>query len=292
MENNLIRIPNLYKKKSIVYSFEFFPPKTEEGEKNLIQTIQELKSVQPGFVSVTYGAGGSTRDKTIELCSKIQTEFQITSMSHFTCIGANRDQIRTTLQYIQSLNIQNVIALRGDPPKGDINFCPATNGFANATELIQFIRSEGFNFSLAGGCYPEKHPDSPTIETDIENLKKKVDSGAEFLITQLFFVNSVFEKFLDKVRKIGISIPIIPGIMPITSFNQIQKFKELAACEIPESLVQHLEQFKDDPDEFAKHSLEFTIQQCRELQSIKVRGIHFYTLNKSKASLNIVKSIL
>ena len=286
-----MNIFELYSKaKSPVFSFEIFPPKTTEGDLKLKSTIAELKKLKPGFVSVTYGAGGSTRDKTIEICADIQASYSIPSMCHFTCVGADKDQIKSILQTIQSRGIQNVIALRGDPPKGQGSFSPTPGGFSNASELVTYIRQEKFPFCIAGGCYPEKHPDSPTIESDIAYLKKKVEAGAEFLVSQLFFSNSVFIKFLDRARSAGISSPIIPGIMPITSYSQIQRFKDLAECEIPEDLVFKLEREKDNPTEFMKLSIAYTTAQCRELLAISP-GIHFYTLNQSMATLEIMKSL-
>jgi methylenetetrahydrofolate reductase (NADPH) len=284
------KIIDLYKSSSKpIFSFEFFPPKSLEGELKLKQVISELKKLNPAFVSVTYGAGGSTRDKTIELCAEIQTSFSILSMCHFTCVGFDEQGIFNTLKLIESKNIYNVIALRGDPPKGSGKFVAHPNGFANATELIQFIRKQQFPFCLAGGCYPEKHPDAPTLEIDIQNLKKKVDAGAEFLITQLFFSNPLFYKFRDMAVKQGIHVPIIPGIMPITSFSQIERFKELANCEIPNSLIKELEAVKDQPQVFLTKSIEFTVNQCKDLLANEVLGIHFYTLNQSNATIEVMK---
>ncbi|MCB1176724.1 MAG: methylenetetrahydrofolate reductase [NAD(P)H] [Leptospiraceae bacterium] len=275
-----------------VYSFEFFPPKTPEGEEKLKGTIKDLKELNPAFVSVTYGAGGSTRDKTIELCSFIQDNFSITSMCHFTCVGADKNQIRQLLKLIESKKIENVIALRGDPPAGQGKFLKVPDGFGNATELTSFIKSEGFQFCIAGGAYPEKHPDSPTPEDDIHFLKLKNEAGADFFITQLFFSNKLFFEFLGKAKNAGISAPIIPGIMPITNFNQIQRFRDLANCYIPDDLVKELEKVKENKDEFLKISLQFTVNQCKDLIANNVKGIHFYTLNQSDATIQILKQLI
>ena len=188
--------------------------------------------------------------------------------------------------------IENVIALRGDPPKDQGVFIKHPGGFANGTELIEFIRKEKFDFCLAGGCYPEKHPDSPTVEDDILFLKKKVDAGAEFLITQLFFSNQLFYNFLNKTKAAGINVPIVPGIMPITSFSQIERFKSMANCHIPDELVNELSLLKDKPTEFIDKSIEFTVKQCKDLLSKGVSGIHFYTLNQSRATIVIMKSLI
>jgi methylenetetrahydrofolate reductase (NADPH) len=288
-----MKIIEIYKRSNKpVFSFEFFPPKTEEGEDKLKETIKELKNWNPGFVSVTYGAGGSTRDKTIDICEQIQNAYNIVSMCHFTCVGVDRNEIFNTLKIIESKKIENVIALRGDPPKGDKKFSTHPNGFANSTELIQFIKQKGFSFGIAGGCYPEKHPDSPTLEDDINYLKYKTDAGAEFLITQLFFSNKIFSDFLNNVKSAGILTDIIPGIMPITSFSQIEKFKQLVDCYIPDELIEELEAVKDDQIEFTKRSNDFTTRQCLELLRMGVKGIHFYTLNQSRATIEIMKSLL
>lgn len=275
-----------------VFSFEIFPPKTKEGDLKLINSVSELKKLSPSFISVTYGAGGSTKDKTIDLCESIQSQFQIPTMCHFTCVGASSSEVKGTLQIIESKKIENVIALRGDPPKDQGVFIKHPNGFANGTELIEFIKKEKFPFCLAGGCYPEKHPDSPTLDEDVKFLKKKVDTGAEFLITQLFFSNQRFQVFLGKTKNAGINVPIIPGIMPITSFSQIERFKGMANCEIPDALVTELEQLKNQPTEFLEKSIQFTVSQCKELLKMGVPGIHFYTLNQSMATIEIMKSLI
>ncbi len=273
------------------FSFEFFPPKTDEGDIKLFKVVQELQNLNPDFVSVTYGAGGSTREKTFSICEKIQKEFNIVTMSHYTCVGSGREDIKENLNKLSKIGIENIIALRGDPPKDTGKFQKHEKGFLNATELIKFIREEGFEFGIAAGCYPEKHPDSPTPEQDVENLKKKIDSGTDFLLTQLFFENSKFYTFINLAKKNGINIPIIPGIMPITSFSQIQRFKDLANCSIPDVLIQKLDKVKENPDEFKKISLDFTVNQCKDLLQNDVFGIHLYTLNQSNATLEILKLI-
>ncbi|MDX1961148.1 MAG: methylenetetrahydrofolate reductase [NAD(P)H] [Leptospiraceae bacterium] len=287
-----MKIIDIYNKATEpVFSFEFFPPKTLAGEAKLIEAIKNLKVLKPSFVSVTYGAGGSTKDKTIELCSGIQSNFQITTMCHFTCVGASKNDILVTLKRIESEKIHNIIALRGDPSGVGTKFAKHPNGFANASELIEFIKINKFEFGIAGGCYPEKHPDAITFEQDIINLKIKVDSGAEFLITQLFFSNEIFFKFQKKALEAGINVPIIPGIMPITSFSQIEKFKNLAGCYIPDNLVNELDQLKNDEAEFLNRSIEFTSKQCEELLNRGVKGIHFYTLNQSNATIEVMKRL-
>ncbi len=275
-----------------VYSFEFFPPKTAEGEEKLFEAVGELSQVDPGYITVTYGAGGSTRDKTIRLTSDLAKKFSLPAAAHFTCVGGNREEIKTILGQIWNSGVANLMALRGDPPKGEENFRKVEGGFGHANELISFIREEGFDFCMGAACYPEKHPEAPSLDIDVDHLKQKIDAGASYLVSQLFFKNSSFESFLDLVRKKGIQAPVIPGIMPITSFSQIEKFKSMAACEFPSELIEELEAVKDDPKEFYKRSTHFSIQQCRELvQKFGVPGIHFYTLNQSPASLDIVREL-
>lgn len=278
-------------RKGPVYSFEFFPPKTPEGDVKLMETVKELSQVNPDFVTVTYGAGGSTRDKTVEIVTEISKNYSVPTVSHFTCVGANRDQIREILQGIRSRGIVNLMALRGDPPRGEGEFRKTPGGFENATELISFIRSEKMDFCIGGGCYPEKHPSAKSLEEDVRHLKLKVDAGTDFLVSQLFFMNSAFENFLNLVRKVGIQIPVIPGIMPITSFSQIERFKTLAGCEFPSSLIEDLQEVEHRPEEFYRRSLNFTVKQCRELLEMGVPGIQLYTLNQSHASYDIVREL-
>ncbi len=286
------KISEIFKNsKSCLFSFEFFPPKTKEGEIKFFQTVKEISALKPAFVSVTYGAGGTTKDKTIELSEKINHEYSFPAMCHFTCVGANSGEIEKTLADIQKKGISNIIALRGDPPVGEGVFRKTPGGFSNATELILFIKEKKFDFSIAGGCYPEKHPETATMEDEIVFLKKKVEAGADFLITQLFFSNSVFEKFREMATRANINVPIIPGIMPITDFKQIERFKKMAGCYIPENYLKQLEEAKDNHEEFLKISMEFSVNQCRELMRSDVKGLHFYTLNQSRASYEIVKNL-
>lgn len=274
-----------------VFSFEFFPPKNPDGEETLYNTIERLKDLHPDFVSVTYGAGGSTRGKTLDWVSTIKRRFHLTAMPHFTCVGASRDSLLADLQSFADAGINNVMALRGDPPRGETEFKAAEDGFSHASDLIQFIRSSGFDFSIGGACYPEKHPEAHDLDEDIENLKKKVNAGADFLITQLFFRNEVYFSFVEKCRSRGISVPIIPGIMPITSFSQIERFTSMAGCTFPEKLLRDISEAREDQKKLLDVSIEFSVNQCRELIEGGVRGIHFYTLNQSKAAETILRMI-
>jgi len=274
-----------------VFSFEFFPPKNQEGEDRLYQTIDELRTLSPDFVSVTYGAGGSTREKTLEWVNRIRNENKITAMAHFTCVGASRQDILKSLREFSEKGIKNIMALRGDPPKGETAFVPAKDGFAYAGELIEFIANSGMDFSIGAAAYPEVHMEAKTPLDDLKNLKKKVDSGAQFLITQLFFDNDVYFQFVNECRQNGITIPIIPGIMPITSFTQIARFIEMTGTSIPESFIKSLTILKDDPQALSQAGIDFAIRQCRELLEKGAPGIHFYTLNRSPATIEILKNL-
>lgn len=282
------RISDRLKKKQPVFSFEFFPPKNDDGERLLMQTIEDLKALEPDFVSVTYGAGGSTRAKTREWVRSIQDRYAIPAMAHLTCVGSGREEIRSILEDLYSDGIRNIMALRGDPPKGETAFVAPADGFRYANELISFIRSTGLDFCLGAAAYPEVHGEAPSAAEDLRNLKRKVDAGADFLVTQLFFDNEKYFSFVDQVRAAGIEVPVVPGIMPITAFKQIERFTAMAGCAIPESLVKSLAGVQDDAEALLNLSLEFSLRQCEELLSKGAPGIHFYTLNQSRATAIIL----
>lgn len=274
-----------------VFSFEFFPPKTPEGETKLMDTIQKLGKLGPDFVSVTYGAGGSTREKTRRWVNDIQNQFQITAMAHFTCVGHGKAEIEETLKQLYSDGIRNIMALRGDPPKGETNFTPPADGFAHGDQLIEFIDSMEEDFSIGGACYPEVHTEAESAEKDLEYLKQKVDNGADFVVTQLFFDNEAYFEFVKKARAIGVNCPIVPGVMPITQFSQIERFTKMAGCKIPKELTDEIAACGDDRGRLLEVSLGFSINQCRELIKGGAPGIHFYTLNQSQATTTILKAI-
>ncbi len=283
------KIIDILQEKKLTFSFEFFPPKTDEAEKQLQNTILHLKDLKPDFVSITYGAGGSTQKKTEEWVIKIQKEFNILTMAHLTCINTTKEKILHILDHYRQNSIKNIMALRGDQPNDQtIQF----TDFHYASDLILFIRKNFFdNFSIGAACYPEKHPEAKSLEEDIEHLKQKVNAGTDFLITQLFFKNENFLYFRDEIRKKGITIPLIAGIMPITSYKQIEKFTKMTQCQIPDSLLWKLDKYKDSEEDLKKISIEFSIQQCKELLENGVDGIHFYTLNQSIATIEILKAI-
>jgi len=273
------------------FSFEFFPPKTAKGEEQLFETIDHLRPLDPCFVSVTYGAGGSTRAKTVDLVSRIKHEIGLESMAHLTCVGADRDEIASVLRQLRDHGIENVLALRGDPPGDAATFTPPANGFAHASELVSFIRASGFEFCLAGAAYPEKHVEAIDIESDVAHLRHKVDCGLDLLITQLFFANDAYESFVARARSRGIEVPILPGIMPITDFGQIERFTSMCGARIPPALRARLEPVRDDHAAVRAIGIEYATAQCRELLAMGAPGIHFYTLNRSTATRAIVEQL-
>lgn len=272
------------------FSFEFFPPKDEEGKERLFETVAHLSPYEPTFVSVTYGAGGSTRKLTVDLTVRIERESGIEAMAHLTCVGATRDEINAVLGQLREGGIQNVLALRGDPPQGASEFRATEGGFAHASELIEHIHS-AHDFCLAGACYPEKHPEAASAEQDLLNLKKKVDAGAQFLITQLFFEAKTYFSFVERARAIGIDVPIIAGIMPITNVKQVKRFTALCGATIPPELLARLEEVHGDPHEVRRVGVEHAIGECRALLDGGATGIHFYTLNRSTATVEILEKI-
>lgn len=271
-------------------SFEFFPPKDEAGFARLRQTLASLRELRPTYVSVTYGAGGSTRRQTLELVTRIHDDYGVTPMAHLTCLGASRDEIRATLEKLQSAGIENVLALRGDPPQGEDRFEPHPDGFAHASELAAFARAS-FPFCLGGACYPETHPEAAGPDEDLAYLKRKVDAGCEFLISQLFFDNRHYFDFVGRARALGIGVPILPGIMPITNVAQVERFIRMCGATIPESLMSELQRLQGDPNDVLSLGVAHATAQCLELLQRGAPGIHFYTLNKSKATRTILKAI-
>ncbi len=273
-------------------SFEFFPPKTPEGEEELFQTIKSLQPLNPTFVSVTYGAGGSTRDRTRRVVERIHKETKLTVMAHLTCIAHTKEDLYDILKGYAQIGIENILALRGDLPANMSDFKPPEGACKHGSELVMFIRENfGKTFSIGVASYPEGHPESPNMEWEIRYFKQKVEAGADFSITQMFFDNSYFYRFLELCQRAGIDIPIIPGIMPITNFRQIQRFASMCGAEIPQSLVERLEPYAEDPEETLKIGVDFAIDQCLDLLDKGVQGLHFYTLNKSKATLLVYEGI-
>jgi methylenetetrahydrofolate reductase (NADPH) len=272
------------------FSFEFFPPKTEEGERNLFDALEQLRHLEPSFVSVTWGAGGSTRQKTLDIVSQIRADHDLEAMAHFTCVGATVDDLHDALRQMDEAGLDNVLALRGDPPKGEETFVQTEGGLAYATELVALVAAS-YGFCVVGACYPEVHPEAPDLTTDLERLKAKVDAGARVLITQLFFDNEAYFSFTEAAGDAGIDVPIVPGIMPITNFEQIKRFTSMCGANIPERLLEQLELRADQPDAIAELGVSYATLQCAELLARGAPGVHFYTLNRSPATRAILSAL-
>lgn len=271
-------------------SFEFYPPKSDIGFWDLYKTIESLKPLGPTYVSVTYGAGGGTRRKTVELVERIKNDLRIEAMAHLTCVAATQSDLALVLDDLKAHSIENVLALRGDPPQGSDRFVPSEGGFAYADELVAFIRQR-YEFCLGAACYPECHPECSDRELDLQNLKRKVDAGVDFLITQLFFDNDDFFAFRDRAERAGINVPIIAGIMPILSVRQVKRFTQMCGARIPENLLKKIEALEDDPEAVRHVGTYHATEQCNKLLDNNVAGIHFYTLNRSTATRAIFQQI-
>jgi methylenetetrahydrofolate reductase (NADPH) len=286
-----MRISELHARGAPVFSFEFFPPKTDEGYQSLYAAIGELKRLGPGFVSVTCGAAGSTRQKTAELVVRIQRDLGLTAMAHVVCTGTTLPQLAESLGWMRAQGIENVLALRGDPPRDQPSWQPVPGGFAHANELAEFIRGR-FDFCIGGACYPEKHPEAPSAEEDLRNLKRKVEAGAEFLVTQLFFDNADYWRFVERARAAGIAVPIVPGVMPIVSAANLRRMASLSpGTRIPEDLQTELDRSGEDDEAALGVGVRWATRQCRELLERGAPGIHFYTLNRSPATRRVHEAL-
>jgi methylenetetrahydrofolate reductase (NADPH) len=271
-------------------SFEFFPPKDEIGFWDLYVTIEKLKPLAPSFVSVTWGAGGSTRRKTVELVARIKSDMRIEALVHLTCVGSSRRDIATVVDDLKVRGLENILALRGDPPAGQPAFQAEADGFSHACELVSFLKDR-HGFCIGGACHPETHPEAPSPEVDLDHLKRKVDAGCDYLISQLFFDNETFYRFRDRAAAQGVQVPIIAGIMPILSVSQIKRFTELCGASIPRDLLEKVEAVEDDVDAVRQVGMYHATEQCRNLLDNDAAGIHFYTLNRSTATRAIYQQI-
>ena len=285
-----MRIDEILNAGTPVFSFEFFPPKTEAGEQNLYAALNELKPLEPSFVSVTYGAGGSTRSKTIEIVKRIREDFGLEAMAHFTCVGATVDELRDTLEEMRAAGIDNVLALRGDPPAGEEAWTKTEGGLEYSRELVELIGSD-YEFAIGAACFPETHIHAESPESDLSYLGEKVEAGVDFLITQLFFDNDFYFDFVRRARGAGIGVPIIPGIMPITQVGQIERMAKMSGSEIPAGLRAELHARAEHPEAVLDFGVAYATLQCSELLAAGAPGIHFYTLNKSPATRAIVSAL-
>ena len=273
-----------------LFSFEFFPPKDDRGVDALFDTVANLKPLEPAFVSVTYGAGGSTREKTVAITQRIKREAGIEAMAHLTCVGHGRDEIGQLLDEYEEAGIENIMALRGDPPRGDTTFVPHPQGFSHANELIAFI-GQRKDFCIGGAGYPEVHPEAPSPEEDLSNLKRKIDAGADFVVTQLFFDERDYFDFVARARCRGIVTPIVPGVMPVTNTAQIKRFTQMCGATLPDTLLAKLEAAAGDADAVIEVGIEHATRQCRALLEGGAPGIHFYTLNRSLSTRKILADL-
>ena len=285
-----MRIDEILDDRRPCFSFEFFPPKTDEGMENLWRAASELKEDDPAFVSVTYGAGGSTRDRTITIVKRIKRELGLEAMAHFTCVGATVDELRATLDEMRDAGIENVLALRGDPPAGQEEWRATEGGLTYSTELIRLI-AENYDFTIGAACFPEVHIHSPDMDQDIRVMKEKVDNGARFLITQLFFDNELYFDFVEKARAAGVDVPIIPGIMPIQAYGQIKRITKMCGATLPADLERQLSERQDDEAAVRDLGVAYATLQCADLLGRGAPGIHFYVLNRSPAARAVLAAL-
>lgn len=268
-------------------SFEFFPPKKEEAESILFETIEQLKKYNPDFVSVTYGAAGSSTEKTVEWTRRTRLDYELEVMMHLTCVSATGDALKYTLSELDNMKVKNVLALRGDTPKEEEGQ-KTLSEFEYASDLVKFLKKNG-DYCVGVACYPEGHVQSKSIDQDVEYLKLKQDLGADFAITQLFFTNEYFYRFLDKCEKAGVNIPIVAGIMPITNISQVMRFTQMCGVEVPASIIKAMEN-KNEADMFSL-GVDYAVEQCSDLWKNNVSGLHFYTLNRSGATEEVLKRL-
>ena len=273
-----------------VFSFEFFPPKTEEGQRTLGLTLGQLQDDRPAFVSMTYGAGGGTRNATVELTKWIKNDLGIEAMAHLSCVGEPTERLIELLGEIQAAGVENVLALRGDAPRGETEWKPHPGGLNYSTELAALI-TEDYRYCIGAACFPEVHPEAADLASDLRFLKEKVAAGARFLVTQLFFDNELYFDFVREARAVGIDVPIVAGIMPITNFKQITTITGMCGATIPPGVMAELERRADDPDAVLQFGVAYAAQQCADLLRRGAPGIHFYTLNRSPATRAILSSL-
>jgi methylenetetrahydrofolate reductase (NADPH) len=286
-----MKLADAYHAPSLAISFELYPPKSDEAEAELFQHVAQLMKFDPAYVTCTYGAGGSTRDKTLQIIGRVRREYGSAVAAHLTCVGTTADQIRAYLGDAQRQNVDHIVALRGDPPRGETAFRAVEGGLSYANELVRLIRSEFPQFGVAVAGYPEKHQEAPNLDVDLVNLKRKVDAGADVIITQLFYDNADFFRFRDRCDELGINVPIVPGLLPITNFAQVRRITSLCGARLPNDLVESLTAMGDDVAGQFSAGIEFATRQVRELIAAGVPGVHFYVLNKSQAAAEVLSAI-
>jgi len=285
-----VRLRELYSRPEKTFSVEFFPPKTDKGEESLFEEIAVLKQLKPSFCSVTYGAGGSTRGKTVELVERIHRECRLEVMCHLTVVGQSKNEVRAVLAGLKEKGIENIIALGGDPPQGVVDWVPHPDGFSHSVELVREAASYRW-FSIAVAGFPEVHPRALSREADLKYLKEKVDAGADVVITQLFFDNEDFYRYVDDLQKLGVRAPIVPGILPVLSALQVRRFTSVCGARIPPRLERLLAKVEEDDEGAARLGIDYATEQCERLLSFGVPGIHFYSLNKSRSVKAIFENL-
>lgn len=286
------KITDIFKEKDRTFSFEFFPPKTPKGLENLYKTVEELNKLSPDFVSVTYGAGGSTRGTTMDICVEIQKRFNLTVMHHLTCVGHNQEELKAILDKVKTNRIKNILALRGDPPKGVEKWEPAPDGLEYCYQLNDLIRNNyGDFFSIGVAGFPEGHINCPDKETDTGYLKIKIEHGGEFVITQLFFDNNIYSEYIERLRKAEVNVRVLPGILPITSYEGLLKFCNTCGATITQEVHDIFKPLRNDEEATRKAGIEFAVKQCQDLLDRGAPGLHFFTLNKVEPSREIWKKL-
>lgn len=272
-------------------SFELFPPKTEQGEAALFRHVEKLMDFRPSYITCTYGAGGSTQDKTLDIVARVRSESGVPVATHLTCVNRTSEQLAQYLEQAGERGVENVVALRGDPPKGEETFTAVDGGFRYANELVEFIRGKFPAMGIAVAGYPEKHQEAPSHDVDLQNLCRKVDAGADVVITQLFYDNRDFFEFRERCEAAGIRVPIIPGLLPVTNLAQIQRITSLCGAKLPQPFVDRLEAVGDDSEAQFAVGVEFATRQMQELIEAGAPGIHLYVLNKSEAASQVLHSV-
>lgn len=286
----MVKLRDLYARSGLTLSIEFWPPKTEKGDENLFKEIAVLKDLNPSFCSMTYGAGGSTREKTVDLVDRIHREFEMEVMCHLTVVGQSKQQVRSVLVRLKEKGIENIIALGGDPPQGVVDWTPHPDGFRYAIELVrEAVIYQCFSIAVAG--FPEVHPRAESRESDLRYLKEKVDAGADVVITQLFFDNEDFYRYVEDLTRLGVTVPVVPGVLPILSAPQIRRFTALCCSKIPPRLERLLVKVENDDEGAVRLGIDYATEQCQGLLAFGVPGIHFYSLNKSRSIKAIVANL-
>ena len=286
-----MKLSEFYSAGAFGLSFELFPPKSASGEEELFRNLEELVAFEPSYITCTYGAGGSTRQKTLEIVERVRQRFGRPVASHLTCVGSTADELRSYLRDAQQRGIEHIVALRGDPPKGQTQFQAVAGGLRYASELVSLIRSEFPEFGVAVAGYPETHIEALSPAADLENLKRKIDAGGDIVITQLFYINEDFFRFREDCDRLGIRAAIVPGILPVTNLAQIRRITSLCGAKLPAEFVANLERQEGRPEDQFEVGVEFATRQTQELIDAGVPGLHFYVLNKSHATARVLRTV-